>query len=180
MAFAAFVALLALASVVSATPAAAKTTPCGKQVVTDWFRHIHTDGKVHGRYPLHCYSDALGSLDPSVDTYTNARTAISAALAAETLRQGGSGPSNPARPSSSKLQRGEKPIARHNTYDFPGAYVQPIDPTPVGSSSPSSVPLPLIVLAALAAVLLLAGAGSYVVRRLKANRAAPPATDTTT
>jgi len=179
VAFAAFVALLALVSVVSATPAAAKTTPCGKQVVTDWFRHIHTDGRVHGHYPLHCYSDALGSLDPSVDTYTNARAAISAALAEETLRQGGSGPSNPDVPSSSKLLPGEKPIARHNTYEFPGAYLPPIV-DPVNTSSPSSVPLPLIVLAALAAVLLLAGAGSYVVRRLKANRAAPPATDTTT
>jgi UPF0716 family protein affecting phage T7 exclusion len=36
----------------------------------------------------------------------------------------------------------------------------------------------LIILASLAGVLLLAGAGSYVARRLKANRAGPPATDT--
>ena len=184
VAFAAFVALLTLSGLLVATPASAKPAAltkakgCGAQVVNDWY--THKDKKVHGHYPLHCYQDAINSLPTDVNTYTNAKEAISAAAAAEALRcKSNCGPTDSSGGTeSSKLLPGEKPIARHNTYDFTPPIEIPI--VPVSTSSPSSVPLPLIVLAALAAVLLLAGAGSYVVRRLKANRAAPPATDTTT
>ena len=175
MAFAALVTLLALAGLVAAAPAPAKAKGCAGQVVSDWY--THQDHKVHGHYALHCYQDALDSLDSSVEDYTNAKQAISQALAAEALRRGGSGPGDSG--GTGSLQPGEKWIAHRNTYDFGGnSPPDPIDPIPVGSSSPSSVPLPLIVLAALAAVLLLAGAGSYVARRLKASRTAPPAADT--
>ena len=186
VAFAAFVALLTTVGLIAAAPASAssaastKAKGCAGQVVNDWYSH--KDRKVHGHYPLHCYQEAIDSLGSDISDYTNAKEAISAAAAAEALRcKSNCGPTNPGgRTESSKLLRGEKPIARHNTYDFGGTYVPPPDIVPVSNTSPSSVPLPLIVLAALAAVLLLAGAGSYVVRRLKANRAAPPATDTTT
>ena len=85
VAFAAFVTLLALAGLVSATPAvassAASTTAkgCAQQVVNDWY--THADKKVHGHYPLHCYQEALDSLGSDVGDYTNAREAISAAAA---------------------------------------------------------------------------------------------------
>ena len=187
MAIAAFVVLLALAGLIAAAPASAssaasaKAKGCAGQVVSDWYSHIHSDGRVHGHYPLHCYQDALNSLDSSVEEYTNAKQAISAALAAEALRcKTNCGPTDGNGPESSVLQPGEKPIARHNTYDFGGRpVIEPPQVTPpVNTSSPSSVPLPLIILAALAGILLLAGAGSYIARRLKANRPAPPATDT--
>ncbi len=185
VAFAAFVLLLALAGLTAASPASASSTAsakakgCAGQVVSDWFNHA--DHKVHGHYPLHCYQDALNSLDSSVEDYTNAKQAISAALAAEALRcKTNCGPTDGNGPESSVLQPGEKPIARHNTYDFGGRPVTepPTVTPPVNTSSPSSVPLPLIILAALAGILLLAGAGSYIARRLKANRPAPPAADT--
>ena len=184
VAFAAFVLLLALAGLTAASPASASSTAsakakgCAGQVVSDWFNHA--DHKVHGHYPLHCYQDALNSLDSSVEDYTNAKQAISAALAAEALRcKTNCGPTDPGNGESSVVQPGEKPIARHNTYDFGDRPVkEPPAITPVNTSSPSSVPLPLIILAALAGILLLAGAGSYVARRLKANRPAPPAADT--
>jgi hypothetical protein len=181
VAFAAFVALLALVGLVGATPAsassAASTTAkgCAKLVVDDWYTH---KTKVVGRYPLHCYQEALDSLGSDVGDYTNAKEVISAAAAAEALRckvncdltAGGTIPR--------KLKPGEKWIEYRNTYDFGGTSETPVNAVPV--SSPSSVPLPLIVLASLAGVLLLAGAGSYAARRLKANRAGPPATDTPT
>jgi hypothetical protein len=185
VAFAAFVALLALAAMISATPAMASTenTPCGHQVVADWFAHRNTDGKVHGHYPLHCYSDALGSLDPAVDTYTNARDAINAALAAERLIcKTNCGPGGPNGPDGSnglptKLPRGEKWIAFRNTSGAHDPVKQPPPPiTAIPTSNPSSVPVPLLVLAGLAGALLLAGGGSYVARRVKASRSTPPAT----
>ena len=184
VAFAALVAFLTLVGLVLTSSASAssaastKAKGCAQQVVNDWYAH---NRKVRGHYPLHCYQEAIDSLGSDVGDYTNAKEAISAAAAAEALRcKSDCGPTGPGGGTeSSKLLPGELPIARHNTYDFGGSPETPIDAVPVSTSSPTSVPLPLIVLAALAAVLLLAGAGSYVARRLKANRAAPPpATDT--
>ena len=183
VAFAAFVLLLALAGLIAASPASAssaastKAKGCAQKVVDDWYAH---DRKVIGHYPLHCYQEAIDSLGSDVGDYTNAKEAISAAAAAETLRcKSNCGPTDPGNGESSVVQPGEKPIARHNTYDFGDRPVkEPPAITPVNTSSPSSVPLPLIILAALAGILLLAGAGSYIARRLKANRPAPPAADT--
>ncbi len=183
VACAALVALLALAGAIGTAPASASATAgakakgCAGQVVNDWYNS--KDRRVHGHYPLHCYREALDSLGSDVGDYTNAKDAISQALAAEALRNGG-GPGGPgAGPAPRKLHKGEKRIAFHNTYDF-GLFdpVQGPDPTaPVSTTSPSSVPVPLIVLAGLAVVLLLAGGGSYLARRVKASRTAPPATD---
>jgi hypothetical protein len=185
VAIATVVALLALVGFAAAPPASAssaastKAKGCAAAVVNDWY--THKDRKVHGHYPLHCYQDALDSLGSDVGDYTNAREAISAAAAAEALRcKSDCGPTNSSGGTGTKkLKPGEKWIEYRNTYDFRGGAETPIDAVPVSSSSPSSVPLPLIVLAALAGVLLLAGAGSYVARRLKADRTAPPAADTT-
>ena len=180
VAIAAFIALLALASLVGAISASASTSAsstakgCAKQVINDWYSHRSEKVPIRGHYPLHCYQDALDGLGGDLDTYTNARQAISAAAAAEALRcKDNCGP-----PGGSPLLPGEKAIAHRNTYDFGGILVPQTDPVPVSSSSPSSVPLPLIILAGLAVLLLLAGGGSYIARRLKANRPAPPAADT--
>lgn len=185
VAVAAFVALLALAWLVAAAPASAassaastKAKGCAGQVVNDWFSHRGQKVQVRGHYQQHCYQEAIDSLGSDITDYTNAKEAISAAAAAEALRckRNCGPPSTGGGQGSTKLLPGEKAIAHHNTYDF-GVPPPVVEAVPVNSSSPSSVPLPLIVLAGLAAVLLLAGAGSYVARRLKASRAAPPATD---
>jgi hypothetical protein len=180
VAFAAFVTLLALVGLMSATTAgassAASTTAkgCAQQVVNDWY--THADKKVHGHYPLHCYQEALDSIGSDVGDYTNAREAIAAAAAAEALRcKPDCGPTDSS--GTHTLKPGEKWIEYRNTYDFGGQSPPNADAVPVSNSSPSSVPLPLIILAALAVILVLAGAGSYLARRLKANRQAPPAAD---
>jgi hypothetical protein len=181
VAFAALVVLLTLVGLVAAMPASASSTAltkakgCAADVVNDWYAH---KTKVVGHYPLHCYREAIDSLGSDIGDYTNAAQIIAAAGAAEALRcKTNCGPTGGG-PESSKILPGEKPIARHNTYDF--GFPPPdkgIKVVPVSSSSPSSVPLPLIVLAALAGVLLLAGAGSWIARRLKASRAVPAAPD---
>jgi hypothetical protein len=178
VAFATVVALVALAAAMAAGPAAAKAKGCAEKVVADWYDHA--DHKVHGHYPLNCYREALASLDSSVQDYTNAREAITQALAAAILLKGGGGYNGPTpgTPATS-IPRGAKWIEYHNTYDFgldtaaPGS--GPAAPT--SNANPSSVPVPLLVLAGLALVLLLAGGGSYIARRIKANRSTPPATD---
>jgi hypothetical protein len=177
VAFAAFVVLLALAFGVSGARAATARTPCGDAVVKDWFTHK----KVEGHYPLHCYSDALGSLDPAVDTYTNARDAISQALAAERLLcKTNCGP-NDSGGGSPAGKSGPKAIQFHNTSgshgQIPPQPQLPPDQVPASSSNPSSVPVPLLVLAGLAVLLLLAGGASYLARRTKGSRPTPPAPD---
>ncbi len=184
VAIAAFVALLTLVVLVTAMPASAssaastKAKGCAKQVIDDWYAH---KTKVVGHYPLHCYQDAIHSIGSDVGEYTNAKEVIAAAAIAEGLRcKTDCGPTSGGTGSGKTPKRGEKWIEYRNTYDFGGKPPSqgPVEVVPVSNSSASSVPLPLIVLASLAGILLLAGAGSYLARRLKANRAAPPATDT--
>ena len=182
---AAFVAaVLTLVGLVAAMPASAssaastKTKGCAKQVIDDWYAH---KTKVVGHYPLHCYQEAIDSLGSDITGYTNAKEVIAAAAIAEGLRcKTDCGPTSGGTGSGKTPKRGEKWIEYRNTYDFGGKPPPegPVEVVPVNTSSPSSVPLPLIILAALAGILLLAGAGSYLARRLKANRPAPPATDT--
>jgi len=173
VALAACIALLALVAVPSALAATKSTkvtkatkASCGKQVVNDWFSH--SDHSVHGHYPLYCYTEALDSLPTDIDTYTNARTAIQAALAAQALRDGGGGPGGGL---GSLRRRGQKPIAFHNTYDFSGVVDASANPSPTtNTAGPSSVPVPLLVLAGLAVLLLTAGGAGYVARKVKGNR----------
>ncbi|MDQ3066028.1 MAG: hypothetical protein M3R12_02590, partial [Actinomycetota bacterium] len=46
--------------------------------------------------------------------------------------------------------------------------------SPVGSESASSVPIPLLILAGLALLLVAAGSAGYVIRRIQAGRIPPP------
>lgn len=172
VALAACVALLGIAGLVAATPASAKAKGCAERVIDDWYSHA--DHRVHGHYPLNCYREALASLGPDIATYSDAKDAIAQALAAEALRRGGSGSGGPGSP----LLPGEKPIARRNTSDYihslPGPTIPVSDGTPTSTAGPSSVPIPLIVLAGLAGLLLAAGGAGYVARRLKTGRGGPP------
>jgi cobalamin biosynthesis Mg chelatase CobN len=170
--------LAALATLlVVATPAGAAPS-CGRAVIDDWYE----DGRVDGTYALHCYDDAIETLPRDVRDYSNAKEEIQRALQA--------------------AKRGEDaPPAR--TDPTPGASTSPEDPdepttestaTPptsgptdgdgesetvagglnAESDSASSVPIPLLILAGLALLLILAGTAGYVIRRLQARRLPPP------
>ena len=84
--------LLALALMVGAKPAAAKT-PCWKQVVQDWFE----DSTIDRTYPRHCYSDALKNVPNDVKDYSSfeedIRSALQRVSRARTLANTGSGAS---------------------------------------------------------------------------------------
>jgi hypothetical protein len=154
----------ALALAVPHTGSAASTaTPCWKALINDWF-----DGRIDHVYPQSCYLAALGHLPKDVEYYSDAKDAITKAMLA--------------------AKRGNKPI----DYD-------PNDPTFGGSagtgggggdsgsksviyralewlgpSNAEAVPLPLLILAAVAFLLLAAAGGSVVSKRLQARRIPPP------
>ena len=154
----------AMALAIPGTASAAGTaTPCWKALINDWF-----DGTIDHVYPQYCYQQALGHLPKDVQYYSDAKDAITKAMLA--------------------ARRGNDPI----DYD-------PNDPTFGGSagsgggggdsgsksviyralewlgpSNAEAVPLPLLILAAVAFLLLAAAGGSVVSKRLQARRIPPP------
>ena len=182
--------VLAGALSLSATAFAAS---CGKQVVNDWY----DNGRVDRIYPLSCYREAIRILPTDVIDYSNAKEEIGRALAY--AKQGKDDPggkpgvaaTTPTTPDTAPEQTAPDPTTPEPT--------TPTEPTPSGTSpdpvttdvdtvvdaggevdtsGPSSVPIPLIVLAGLAILLLAAGSAGYLARRAndrKGGDGPPPA-----
>jgi hypothetical protein len=166
---AAFVALF-----VTAAPAAAAES-CGRKVVDDWF-----DGRIDGTYELHCYNDAIKILPRDVRVYSSAEDDIRRALQAATRGK----PAPPNRGSGGSTETppdaGDPTETSETTGTPPSS--GPGDPPsetvatpPVETESASSVPIPLLILAGLALLLVAGGSAGYVIRRIQARRAPPSA-----
>ena len=178
----AFLAAMALGAATAAPAAAA--TPCWRTVINDWFRN----GRVDGHYPIHCYSEAIANLPEDSKQYSTAPQDIRRDMLLAIRGDEPSGPTGPGStsgPSSSSSSGGGTPLT-----GFGGPVV---DRTTASSHVPkkdtgfignvlntfgpknaSSVPLPLIILAAVALLLLAAGAASFGARRYQARRIPPP------
>jgi hypothetical protein len=173
--------VFAVAAFAATTGAAAAKTPCGVQVINDWY-----GGKLgHHIYPLHCYRDALKIVQgrTDIDVYSNARQDILFALQqAIAFRKGGGGPPDV----TSSLYTADAlpsffggPDAKNGGHSPPGTepltirprIVKPKSPIDVfHGSSASSVPLPAIVLGAIAVLLLALGSAAYLARRRQLRR----------
>ena len=166
------IATLAAALALGTTaPAAASGTPCWKVVVSDWYR----DGRIDNTYPLHCYQDALHHLPPDVKAYADASDEIERAMqAAIRDRRAGlaanDGNSN-GHPKRSEPGGAFSDPGGGNGGPPKGFLSRWIDW--LGPKNAGSVPLPLLVLAAIALLLLGAAAASFVARRIQARRVVP-------
>ena len=149
-----------LALTVSAAPASAKT-PCWQVVISDWY----VDGRVDGTYPIPCYEQAIQNLPDDVRSYADAASEIRRAML-DRLRHGD-------RPTSGKSKRSVGPItfSSHGGEPPKGLVSRLIDK--IGPSNADSVPLPLLVLAGIAFLLLAAAAASFAARRIQARRVMP-------
>lgn len=170
MLVAAFAALL----VVAAPAVAAKS--CARAVIDDWY----DDGRVDGTYPLHCYDDAIENLPRDVADYSSAKEDIQRALQARmrneeappaTTDPSPDTPSDPDDPTSPP----DEPTDGDETTGTPPA--PPDDGegendvlAPVDTESASSVPIPLLILAGLALLLVAGGSAGYLIRRYQARR----------
>jgi len=114
-------------------------TPCSQAVLADWL----DNSRIDGLYELPCYEAAIDAIPDDLRDYTDAADVIARAF------QDASG---------RKLET-RAPQGRHSD-SLPPTVVPP-----VSASSPSSVPVPLLVLAGLALALLAAGGLGYVARR---------------
>jgi hypothetical protein len=150
----------ALALTVAAAPASAGT-PCWKLVISDWY----ADGRIDGTYPIPCYEQAKQHLPADVQAYADAADEIQRAML-DQLRHKDD-------PQSADPKRKAAPIIFSKGPREPpkGLVSRLIDK--IGPSNADAVPLPLLVLAGIAFLLLAAAGGSFVARRIQARRVMP-------
>jgi hypothetical protein len=166
-------ALVPLATLVAMLLAAAPATAapsCARQVIDDWY----DDGRVDRTYPLHCYDDAIEALPPDVRDYSSAKEDIQRALQARMRKE----PAPPATTDpSSGGGTGTKPPKNQTTTDGsdPKNENPPEASGQVDNDSASSVPIPLLVLAGLALLLIAGGSAGYFIRRYQGRNNPPPA-----
>lgn len=139
-------------------------------MIDDWY----DNGRVDGTYKLHCYDDAIEILPRDVRDYSSAKEDIERALQAKLRGE----PAPPARTDPSP--DGGTSTSTNGT----GTTAPPKDPPegggteatpPVDGDSASSVPIPLLILAGLALLLVAGGSAGYVIRRFQSRRLPPPA-----
>jgi hypothetical protein len=168
-------ALLLLTSVaaLAASPAQAAKKPCWEQVIDDWL----DNGRIDGVYSTRCLEDARRHLPEDIRAYSNVEEMIDGAILNNTRtiqgRGGGLTPrsTTSTRPNLSQAEGAE--IARNagsEDDDGGGPLDKALNPT---ATSADTIPLPLIILAAFALLLLAAGAAGFAQRKLQARKARP-------
>jgi hypothetical protein len=159
-----------------AAPAAAKQ-PCWRALFVDY-----ADGRIDKTYPVQCYRDAVRNLGQDQLTYGSAAQDINRALLAAMtkLRKNGVaiGPNTGVPPGPGSGDGGGTGPSKH---DERGGFFDKVAHA-IGPSSADAVPLPLLILAGLAMLLLAAAAASLIARRVQARKArpatSPPSPDT--
>ena len=137
---------------VTAPPASAQTA-CWKQIIDDWVN----DGAIEGVYPLHCYGEAIKHVPNDLAQYTGIIDDITAARqqAARGVRT-----TQAHNPQSSSEPTSNDPSG--------GVYNQAIDK--LGPTNSDSIPLPLLILAGLALIMVAAGGAGLATRHLRARK----------
>ncbi len=157
----------------TAVPSASAKQPCWRTLFVDY-----ADGRIDGTYPLHCYREAVQNLQEDQKLYGRFAQDINRALeqAISRLKQKGKhiGPgtiipgNGPGGGSSSGPGSGTGSRNKHDE----GIFYRLVHA--IGPTNADSVPLPLLILAGLAFLLLAGAATSLVVRRVQARRPPPP------
>ena len=156
----------------AAAPAASQqaTGQCWKDVVNDW---LHNHPNLKGTYAIPCYTQAIQHLDsdPDIAGYSSAPDDIHRALLAAIHQDRGNGPGSglsipPPGPGGNQ-GNGVGTSPKKGT----SLWTSITDRLAPGNAQ--SVPLPLIVLAGLALLLLLAAAATWFARRVQSRRVTP-------
>jgi hypothetical protein len=153
----------------SAAPAAAQTptNKCWLDVINDWADNNQVD-KI---YAIPCYTQAIQHLSsyPDIAGYSSAADDIHRAMLAVIHEEGRGGPPSlggGSSPPSSLGGGGTSPPGGHRSL------LQSLTDR-LSPGNAQSIPLPLIVLAGLALLLLLAAGATWFARRLQTRRMAP-------
>ena len=179
LASAAALVLAAGATTAAAAPATSftPTNKCWLDVINDWLAH---QPNVQNLYPIPCYTQAIQHLTlyQDVQQYSSATDDIHRALLAALLEERGNGPGSGSSsgggstPPSSSSGTGTPPTSSSSSSSASeGPITKLFDSVRPGNAT--SVPLPLLVLGALAGLLLLAAAGTWGARRIQARKMTP-------
>jgi hypothetical protein len=161
-----------LAAVAQPARAASAGTPCWKVLLNDWY-----DGRIDGTYQRHCYNDALKHLPADVSTYSSAHDDILRALQSAIAKQRKAGHAvgpdtliaAPAGPKKGGGGGGASTTDTTQTGRKQGTGLA----DKLNPGSPSSLPVPLLILGGLALVLVAAGGAGLVAKRIQARRQNP-------
>ena len=181
----AVVVVLSAIAALSFAGTAGAATKCGQQVLADWY----DNGRIDKLYPLNCYEEAIDAIPDDIGPYVDAEDVITRALQSAlrgNLDEGGCDPSADGSADDCARQPGGGanggngsgnggngdnggggPNGGSDPSGDPGGEVTP----GVDTSSPSSVPIPLLVLGGMSILLLGAGGLGYLSRRRQAAHA---------
>ena len=173
--FVALVLVLSAVASLSFASAAGATTKCGQQVLADWY----DNGRIDKLYPLNCYEEAIDAIPDDIGPYVDAEEVITRALQSALhgdLDEGGCDPTADGSKDDCARQPGGGSNGGNggspNDGSNPNGGDDPGQATPdVDTSSPSSVPIPLLVLGGMSILLLGAGGLGYLSRRRHAAHA---------
>lgn len=169
-------ALLALAAGLAAalvTPSSASAAgkPCWERVIDDWL----DNGTIDGKYKASCYQQALKHVPEDLRDYSNITDAIQAALNGSLGGGTGTGSGNGNGNGNSGGGNPDSGPGR-DLQGVPGQSYYTKGINSLGTTKASSIPIPLLILAALGALLLVSAGALAAHKRLKARPSAPPAT----
>jgi len=156
-AFVASIVLLATMTAALLAPSSAMASACGEAVLDDWW----DNGRIDRIYPTQCYSDAIDAIPNDLLDYANVEEVISRALQA---RMSGDGPGGPSDPQEEPTPADPSRPTGGGGGENPSEALDDVDT----ASSPSSIPIPLLLLAAMSILLLGAGGLGYLSRRRNA------------
>ncbi len=170
-------ALAVSVSLLAASPSVAHAaTPCWKQVISDWT----ADGKIDGHYSPHCLRQAIKNVPEDLRDYSSIVDDINAALIGTlTLKNGTNGGGSGGGGGRGAGPGGTNP-GQLNPQEAKKRAEQAVPHAGTAQSIPadsSTIPLPLMIMAGIAAAALLAAASPPLIQRLRARfprtRAAP-------
>jgi hypothetical protein len=167
------VAVLTLITMVIVAQPASAADDCAKQVIADWY----DNGRVDQVYALQCYRDAVDALPVDVRDYSSAKEDILRAL--QFAQQGATEPTSDDTDdgdtgAGGAAAGGSSGSSGGGSGGTDGGTTGGIGTAQVDTAGPSSLPVPLLVLAGLATLLLTLGAAGYVTRRRAVQRDGEP------
>ena len=152
------IAALAAVTALALGVGSASAKSCGSAVINDWY----VDSTIDGKYPAKCYREALSKVSDKMRMYSNLPEQLDRGLRQALQRDGILGTNKTITqpsPRSTASHRASGPIQR-----VLGE---------LGPDRADSIPIPLMILAGFALLLIAAGAASVLVRRLNGRRNTP-------
>ena len=153
-------ALAATAALALGAGPAAAAKSCGNAIIQDWY----ADSAIDGQYSARCYREALGRVSDQMRIYSDLPEQLERGLRAALQRKATSGRLGTTH---TITQSGRTPASHKASGPIQRVLGE------LGPDRADSIPIPLMILAGVALLLIAAGATSVAVRRLNGRKNTP-------